>query len=79
MKKPDATTIITADNFREKVWPLPVGELLYVGRSTRRKLQNRAIYTIGDLANRDISDLKLLLGIRAKRYGILQMDLIVHQ
>jgi DNA polymerase-4 len=63
MNKPDATTIITADNFHEKVWPLPVGELLYVGRSTRRKLQNRAIYTIGDLANRDIKSLCLLLGI----------------
>lgn len=34
-----------------------------VGRSTRRKLQNRAIYTIGDLANRDVKSLRLLLGI----------------
>lgn len=63
MKKPDATTIITEDNFRDVVWPLPVGELLYVGRSTRRKLENRAIYTIGDLANRDVSDLKRSLGV----------------
>lgn len=63
MQKPDATTIITPDNFHEKVWSLPVRELLYVGRSTRRKLQNRAIYTIGDLAQRDIHDLKLLLGV----------------
>jgi DNA polymerase-4 len=62
MKKPDATTIITADNFHDKVWPLPVGELLHVGRSTRRKLQNRAIYTIGDLAKRDVYSLRLLLG-----------------
>ena len=30
MKKPDATTIITPENFREVVWPLPVEELLYV-------------------------------------------------
>jgi DNA polymerase-4 len=63
MQKPDATTIITPDNFHEKVWPLPVRELLYVGRSTRRKLQNRAIYTIGDLAQRDVHDLKLLPGV----------------
>ncbi|WP_281246859.1 DNA polymerase Y family protein [Pelosinus propionicus] len=63
MNKPNATTVITADNFQDKVWPLPVGELLYVGRSTRRKFQNRAIYTIGDLANRDIQSLRLLLGI----------------
>jgi len=63
MKKPDATTIITEDNYRDKVWPLPVGELLYVGRSTRQKLNNRGIYTIGDLANRDVHRLRLLLGV----------------
>lgn len=63
MKKPDATTVITEDNFRELVWPLPVGELLYVGRSTRKKLQNRAILTIGDLAQRDVHSLRLLLGV----------------
>ena len=32
MKKPDAVTVITPQNFRQKVWPLPVQELLYVGR-----------------------------------------------
>lgn len=63
MNKPDKSTCITEDNFRDVVWPLPVGEMLYVGRSTRRKLESRAIYTIGDLANRDVSDLKLFLGV----------------
>ena len=63
MKKPNATTVITEDNFHQNVWPLPVGELLYVGSSTRRKLENRAIYTIGDLAKRDVHDLKLMLGV----------------
>ena len=63
MKKPDATTVITEDNYKQLVWPLPVGELLYVGRSTRRKLQSRAMFTIGDLAKRDIKSLSLLLGV----------------
>ncbi|MDR3560560.1 MAG: DNA polymerase IV [Negativicutes bacterium] len=63
IKKPDATTVITKENYREAVWPLPVGELLYVGRSTRKKLENRAIFTIGDLATRDVHALRLLLGI----------------
>ena len=63
MKKPDAATVITQDNFHQNVWPLPVNELLYVGRSTKKKLENRAIYTIGDLAKRDVYDLKLLLGV----------------
>ena len=63
MKKPDATTVILQDNFKEKVWTLPVNELLYVGRSTRNKLYSRNINTIGDLANKDVHDLKLLLGV----------------
>lgn len=63
IKKPDATTLITKENFRDIVWPLPVGELLYVGRSTRNKLQNRAIATIGDLANRDLKLLRMYLGV----------------
>ena len=63
MKKPDATTVIAAENFRELVWPLPVGELLYVGRSTRSKLANRAVYTVGDLAGRGVKALRLLLGV----------------
>ena len=63
MKKPDATTVITPDNFQQLVWPLPVGELLYVGRSTEKKLLNRAVLTIGDLARRDVHLLKLALGV----------------
>ena len=63
MKKPDATTVITEENFRPLVWPLPVEELLYVGRSTKTKLNNRAIFTIGDLARRDVHLLKLSLGV----------------
>lgn len=49
-KKPDAVTVITQDNFREKVWRLPVEDLLYVGRSTKKKLNQLGVYTIGELA-----------------------------
>ena len=62
MKKPDATTVITAENYREKVWPLPVEDLLFVGPATRRKLNRRNIYTIGDLARCDASTLRCALG-----------------
>lgn len=63
LRKPDATTIISEDNYRDVTWSLPVGDLLYVGKSTRRKLENRAVFTIGDLAKRDIHSLRLLLGV----------------
>ena len=62
MKKPDATTVISEDNFREKVWPLPVEELLFVGPATKRKLNSRNIYTIGDLARCNVDTLRFFLG-----------------
>ncbi len=51
MKKPDATTVITKENYKNLVWALPASDLLYVGRSTTRKLRSLNINTIGDLAN----------------------------
>ncbi len=62
MKKPDATTVITSDRFREIVWPLPVNDLLYVGRATHNKLRRYGIQTIGDLAQADQNFLQSLLG-----------------
>ncbi|CFX23586.1 DNA polymerase IV [Syntrophomonas zehnderi OL-4] len=62
MKKPDATTVITHDNFKELVWPLPAGDLLYVGRATQRKLARRGINSIGDIAQSPPEYLKSFLG-----------------
>ncbi len=49
MKKPDAITVISQEDFKEKVWPLPAGDLLYVGRATERKLAAIGVRTIGDI------------------------------
>ena len=62
MKKPDATTVIPYEHFREIVWPLPVSDLLYVGRATAKKLELIAVNTIGDLARMDVAILKRRLG-----------------
>ena len=62
LKKPDATTVIECDRFKEVVWPLLVKELLYVGRATHNKLKRRGIFTIGDLANANPESLKFWLG-----------------
>lgn len=61
-KKPDATTEITRENFKDILWPLPVGDMLFVGRSTAEKLQQSGIKTIGDLALSDRRLLNALLG-----------------
>ncbi len=54
MKKPDATTLISPDNFKSKVWPLDVSDLLMIGRKTEAKLKGLGINTIGDLANTNV-------------------------
>ena len=63
MKKPDAITEITQENYKEKAWPLAASELLYVGPATERKLAGYAIHTIGDIARTSPSLLRSLLGI----------------
>jgi len=49
-KKPDATTVISRENWQSIVWPLPVGDLLYVGGAARRLLKQYGVETIGQLA-----------------------------
>ena len=49
-KKPDATTVISRENWRDVVWPLPVGDLLYVGQAAREVLGRHGVKTIGQLA-----------------------------
>ena len=62
MKKPDAVTEITEENYREIVWKLPVGDLLYVGSATKQKLDRLGIKTIGQLAQSDEELLVRMLG-----------------
>ena len=61
-KKPDATTVISRDNFRDLLWPLPAGELFTCGKKTSEKLGLAGIRTIGDLARSDIKLIMALLG-----------------
>ncbi|MBQ6249405.1 MAG: DNA polymerase IV [Oscillospiraceae bacterium] len=49
-KKPDATTVISRENWRDIVWPLPVGDLLYVGQAAQEVLGRHGVKTIGQLA-----------------------------
>lgn len=55
MRKPAATTVIERPGYREKVYPLPVEELLYVGPATKRKLHRLGVRTIGELAALPVS------------------------
>ncbi len=62
MKKPDATTVITRSDFREKVWPLEAEKMLYVGRASGEKLRRYGMYRIGDIAKAPRELLRSSLG-----------------
>ena len=70
MKKPDAVTVITEENYREKVHCLPVSELLFVGKSTENTLHKIGIRTIGELAYADEELLIKHLGKRGRQLRI---------
>lgn len=67
-KKPDATTVITRENFRDILWPLPVNDLIFVGRAAAKTLGGYGIKTIGDLAQ---ADREVLVGLLGKQGGTL--------
>ncbi len=66
MKKPDAVTVITQENFKEKVWKLPVFDLLYAGRATTDKLYRMGVRTIGELAAFPIGMIRTVFGVNGE-------------
>ena len=65
-KKPDLVHTLFPEELPKKFWPLPVGDLLYVGRSTAERLRSLGIRTIGDLAHTE----KDILISHFKKQGI---------
>ncbi len=61
-KKPDATTCVTRENYRELLFPLPVSDMLFVGATAAQALNRAMIFTIGDLANAPVDRLCAILG-----------------
>lgn len=73
LKKPNAVTVISRENFKQKVWGLDIGALLFAGKSTVLKLNSSGVYTIGDLTLCPDSMLLRLLGkngLELKRYAL---------
>ena len=61
-KKPDATTVIMPENYKEILWPLPVSDLMFAGKAAAALLNKKSIFTVGDLAQQDKARLHDLLG-----------------
>ncbi|MBR2320795.1 MAG: DNA polymerase IV [Clostridia bacterium] len=70
MKKPDAVTEVTEENYRDIVWKLPVTDLLFVGKSTAETLHKIGVQTIGDLACADESLISRFLGKRGRQLRV---------
>lgn len=51
--KPDRVHTLWRHEIPKKMWPLPVGDLFYVGHASLKKLSNLGIRTIGELAAMD--------------------------
>lgn len=66
-RKPDATTEITRSNYKELIWPQPVGNFFFVGGQTAAKLQKLGIRTIGELAAADRGMMTRVFGIHGAR------------
>lgn len=62
MMKPSGFVEISRENYRDRIYPLDVRELFYVGRATQQKLNRLGIRTIGDLAERERSFMRQHLG-----------------
>lgn len=65
-KKPDATTVISRENFKEILYPMPVCNMIFAGKRTCDELLKCNIKTIGDLAMADPELLEKKLGKQAK-------------
>ena len=61
-QKPDRVHTLFPDEIPEKMWPLPIRNLLFLGKASEQKLLNQGIRTIGDLAREREANVQLWLG-----------------
>ena len=64
-EKPDKVHTLFSNEIECKMWPLPVRDLLFLGKASAQKLEKLYIKTIGDLAHADINTLKATVGNKA--------------
>ncbi len=72
-EKPDRVHTLFPEEIPEKMWPLPVGDLLFIGSSSVLRLNDAKIRTIGELAHASPALLKSVLGekmsVQARNYA----------
>ena len=68
LKKPDATTILSLENYREIVYPMPIKAVIGIGNRLERRYNQIGVFTLGDLSQVPDSILK-------KKFGKLGLEL----
>lgn len=66
-EKPDKVHTLFPAEIPEKMWPLPIRDLLFLGKASEKKLQDFGIHTIGELAREKESTIQALLGEKTGR------------
>ena len=61
-EKPNKVHTLFPEEIPAKMWPLPVRELLFLGKASEKKLTEAGIRTIGDLAHAWETDIQTLIG-----------------
>lgn len=61
-EKPNKVHTLFRSEIPEKMWPLPVGELLFVGKMSTARLMEAGIHTIGELAQSELTYIQSILG-----------------
>ena len=64
-EKPDKVHTLWTEEIPQKMWPLGVRDLLWVGKRTEERLVAYGIHTIGDLAHLHPASLSRLVGVRS--------------
>ena len=64
-EKPNKVQTLYPEEVPQKMWPLPVRDLLFLGKASEKKLVQNGIRTIGDLARANEKEIQMLLGEKA--------------
>ena len=64
-EKPDKVHTLFPDEIPIKMGPLPVRDLLFLGKASEKKLTEAGMYTIGDMAHARETEIQVLLGKKA--------------
>lgn len=64
-EKPDKVHTLFPEEIPTRMWPLPVRDLLFLGKASEKKLTEAGIHTIGDMAHAREAEIQTLLGNKA--------------